>query len=171
MTQDNKVCIARIGAARGVRGEVRLFAFTEDPLKASAYGPLETADGGKRLRIARLRAAKDGLVATIDGITTRDQAEELNGLELFVPRDRLPATADGEFYHADLIGLAAMTAEQRPLGTIVAVHNFGAGDLLEIRPENDADTVMVPFNSSVVPLVDIVAGRIVIDPPHGLFKA
>jgi len=159
-----RVCIAKVGAAHGLRGEVRLFTFTDDPLKVSSYGALETADGARRFRIARLRATKNHLIATIDGVTTRAQAEQLNGLELFVPRERLPAPADGEFYHADLIGLAAVTAEQRLLGTVVAVHNFGAGDIIEIAPAR-GPTIMLPFSNAVVPDVDLKGGRIVITPP------
>jgi 16S rRNA processing protein RimM len=165
MTRDSKVCIAKFGGAHGVRGEVRLSAFTDDPAKVAAYGPLETADGARRFRIARFRATKHGLIATIDGVTTREQAEQLNGLELFVARERLPATADGEFYHADLIGLAAVTTEQRALGTIVAVHNFGAGDIIEIAAAN-GPTIMLPFSNAVVPEVDLKGGRIVIELPE-----
>jgi 16S rRNA processing protein RimM len=159
-----RVCIGKFGGAHGVRGEVRLFAFTDDPAKVSAYGPLETTDG-RHFRIARLRATKSSLIATIDGVTTREQAEQLNGLELFVPRERLPATSDGEFYHVDLIGLAAVTMERRALGTIVAVHNFGAGDIIEIAAAN-GPTIMLPFSNAVVPEIDLKGGRIVIEPPE-----
>ena len=108
-----RICIAKFGAAHGVRGEIRLWPFTEDPLAVANYGPLETEDGKRRFEIAAARAAKDHLVARIKGIDTRDDAEKLNGLELFVAREKLPATDDDEFYHADLIGLAAVTLQRR----------------------------------------------------------
>jgi len=147
-----------------VRGEVRLWTFTEDPLAVASYGPLEAGDGARQITIKRIRAAKMHLVAALDGVTTREAAEQLNGVELFVARDKLPAPDDGEFYHADLIGLAAETAQGEPLGSVVAVHNFGAGDIIEIAPPN-GPTIMLPFSNAVVPLVDIAGGRVVIDKP------
>jgi 16S rRNA processing protein RimM len=159
-----RICVAKIGAAHGVRGEVRLWTFTEDPLAVASYGPLETSDGARRLAIKRIRAAKTHLVATLEGISTRDAAEQLNGVELFVAREKLPAPNDGEFYHADLIGLAAQTTSGEPLGKIVAVHNFGAGDIIEIAPAS-GPTIMLPFSNAVVPVVDISGGKVVIDKP------
>jgi 16S rRNA processing protein RimM len=164
MTRDEKICVARIGAAHGVRGEVRLWTFTEDPLAVASYGPLETSDGARRFTIKQLRAAKTHLVATLDGVTTREAAEQLNGVELLVAREKLPAPDDGEFYHADLIGLAAETTQGEPLGAIVAVHNFGAGDIIEIAPPR-GPTIMLPFSNAVVPVVDIAGGKVVIDKP------
>jgi 16S rRNA processing protein RimM len=164
MTRAKKICVARIGAANGVRGEVRLWTFTEDPLAVASYGPLETSDGARQFKIKRIRAAKTHLVATLDGVFTREAAEQLNGIELFVAREKLPAPSDGEFYHADLIGLAAETTQGETLGRIVAVHNFGAGDLIEIAPPA-GPTVMLPFSNAVVPVVDIPGGKVVIDKP------
>lgn len=164
MTRDKKILVARIGAAHGVRGDVRLWTFTEDPLAVASYGPLETSDGARQFTIKRIRAAKANLVATLDGVSTREAAEQLNGVELFVAREKLPASADGEFYHADLIGLAAETTQGEALGKIVAVHNFGAGDIIEIAPAS-GPTVMLPFSNAVVPVVDIPGGRVVIDKP------
>ena len=165
MTRDKKICVAKIGAAHGVRGEVRLWTFTEDPLAVASYGPLETGDGARRFTIKRIRAAKTHLVATLDGVTTREAAEQLNGVELFIAREKLPPPADGEFYHADLIGLAAETTSGEALGKIVAVHNFGAGDIIEIAPAN-GPTIMLPFSNAVVPLVDIPGGKVMIDKPN-----
>src|SRR5882724_7500858 len=128
-----RVLIAQIGAAHGVRGEVRLKAFTEDPLSVRRYGPLETEDG-RRFEIEAVRPAKDILVARLKGVTDRDAAARLTNLLLYVSRDRLPKAADDEFYHADLVGLAAATGDGAPFGIVKAVHNFGAGDLLEIEP-------------------------------------
>ncbi len=158
------VCVARIGAAHGVRGAVKLWTFTEDPFAVRHYGPLQTKDGKRQFEVAQAREAKDHLVATFKGITTRDEAERLNGLELYVLREKLPETEDDEYYHADLIGLAAGTSGGEPLGRVVAVHNFGAGDIIEIAPPKGA-TMLLPFSNAVVPTVDIAAGRVVIDLP------
>jgi 16S rRNA processing protein RimM len=158
------ICVARIGAAHGVRGAVKLWTFTEDPLAVKRYGPLSTKDGARRFEITSVREARDHLVATLKGITTREQAERLNGVELFVARDRLPATGENEYYHADLIGLAAVTAQDEPLGRVVAIHNFGAGDILEIAPPQGA-TMLLPFSNAVVPTVDLAGGRVVIEMP------
>jgi 16S rRNA processing protein RimM len=159
-----RVCIAQIGAAHGVRGEVRLRAFTEDPLSVRRYGPLETEDG-RRFEIEAVRPAKDMLVARLKGVSNRDDAERLTNLRLYVARDRLPKPADGEFYHADLIGLAAVTAAGAPFGTVKAVHNFGAGDLLEIEPAGGGATMLLPFTEAVVPVIDIARRRVVVAPP------
>ncbi|MBN9005721.1 MAG: ribosome maturation factor RimM [Rhizobiales bacterium] len=159
-----RICVARIGAAHGVRGEVRLWVFTEDPLAVMRYGPLSTKDGARHLEIARAREAKDHLVATLKGVTTRDEAERLNGIELYVARDKLPATDDDEYYHADLIGLAAVGVDGGPIGRVIAIHNFGAGDIVEIAPTR-GPTLMLPFTNAVVPTVDIAGGRITIDRP------
>ena len=159
------ICVARIGAAHGVRGAVKLWTFTEDPLAVQSYGPLMTKDGARRFEIANVREAKDHLVATFKGIATRNDAEKLNGIELYVPREKLPATEDDEYYHADLIGLAAVNAADEPLGRVVAIHNFGAGDIIEIAPPKGA-TMLLPFTNAVVPTVDIAGGRVVIELPQ-----
>ena len=158
------VCVARIGAAHGVRGQVKLWTFTEDPLSVTRYGPLATKDGARQFEVTQAREAGGYLVATLKDITTRSEAERLNGVELYVARDRLPATADDEYYHADLIGLAAVTTAGEPLGRVVAIHNFGAGDIIEIAPPEGV-TMLLPFSNAVVPTVDIAAGRVVIDLP------
>ncbi|MCP1840330.1 16S rRNA processing protein RimM [Bradyrhizobium sp. USDA 4524] len=158
------VCVARIGAAHGVRGAVRLWTFTEDPLAVKDYGPLMTKDGRRQFEVTHVREAKDHLVVTLKGVASRDDAERLNGLELYVPRDRLPDTDDGEYYHTDLIGLAAVTTTEQPLGKVIAIHNFGAGDIIEIAPPQGA-TMLLPFTNAVVPTVDLDGGRVVIDLP------
>ena len=159
------VCVARIGAAHGVRGAVKLWTFTEDPLAVQSYGPLMTKDGARQFEIANVREAKDHLVATFKGIATRNDAEKLNGIELYVPREKLPDTDDEEYYHADLIGLAAVNTADEPLGRVVAIHNFGAGDIIEIAPPKGA-TMLLPFTNAVVPTVDIAGGRVVIELPQ-----
>ena len=159
-----QICIARIGAAHGVRGAVKLWTFTEDPFAVQSYGPLTTKDGSRQFEVATAREAKGHLVATLKGIATREDAERLNGIELYVDRDRLPAPEDDEYYHADLIGLAAVTAADEPLGRVIAIHNFGAGDIIEIAPPHGA-TLLLPFTNAVVPIVDLAARRVVIELP------
>ena len=159
------VCVARIGAAHGVRGAVKLWTFTEDPLAVKDYGPLMTKDGARQFEVMHVREAKDHLVATLKGVTTREDAQRLNGLELYVPRDRLPETDEDEYYHADLIGLAAVNADDEPLGRVVAIHNFGAGDIIEIAPAKGA-TMLLPFTNAVVPTVDLAGGRVIIKLPQ-----
>ena len=159
------ICIARIGAAHGVRGAVKLWTFTEDPLAVKAYGPLLTKDGARSFEVASARAAKGHLVATLKGVATREDAERLNGIELYVAREKLPATDQNEYYHADLIGLAAVTPAKASLGRVVAIHNFGAGDIIEIAPPHGA-TMLLPFTHAVVPTVDLAGGRVVIELPE-----
>ena len=159
-----QICVARIGAAHGVRGAVKLWTFTEEPFAVKDYGPLTTKDGARQFEIASAREAKDHLVATFKGVATRDEAERLNGIELYIPREKLPATDDDEYYHADLIGLDAVTAADEPLGRVIAIHNFGAGDIIEIAPPAGA-TMLLPFSNAVVPKVDIAGGRVVIELP------
>jgi 16S rRNA processing protein RimM len=158
------ICIARIGAAHGVRGAVKLWTFTEDPLAVKTYGPLVTKDGTRSFEVATAREANGHLVATLKGIATREDAERLNGLELYVAREKLPATDQDEYYHADLIGLDAVTLTNEPLGRVIAIHNFGAGDIIEIAPPNGA-TLLLPFTNAVVPTVDLAAGHVVIELP------
>jgi 16S rRNA processing protein RimM len=160
-----QVCVARIGAAHGVRGQVKLWTFTEDPFAITRYGPLSTKDGTRRFEVAHVREGKGHLVATLKGVTTRNEAERLNGLELYVARERLPATGDDEYYHADLIGLAAVTTAGEPLGRVIAIHNFGAGDIIEVAPASGA-TMLLPFTNAVVPTVDLASGRVMIELPE-----
>jgi 16S rRNA processing protein RimM len=158
------ICVARIGAAHGVRGAVKLWTFTEDPLAVKHYGPLTTKDGTRQFEVTNAREARDHLVATLKGIATREEAERLNGVELYIARDKLPETDEGEYYHADLIGLAAVTAADAPIGRVIAIHNFGAGDIIEIAPPHGA-TMLLPFTNAVVPTVDLAGGRVVIELP------
>jgi 16S rRNA processing protein RimM len=159
-----RICIARIGAAHGVRGAVKLWTFTDDPLAVKRYGPLLTKDGARQFEVTDARQAKGHLVATLKGIATREDAERLNGLELYVAREKLPATDADEYYHADLIGLAAVDAADQPLGRVIAIHNFGAGDIIEIAPPHGS-TMLLPFTNAVVPSVDLDGGRVVIELP------
>ena len=158
------ICVARIGAPHGVRGAVKLWTFTEDPLAVKRYGLLSTKDGVRLFEVTHAREAKGHLVATLKGIATREDAERLNGLELYIAREKLPATDADEYYHADLIGLAAVDAADQPIGRVIAIHNFGAGDIIEVAPPN-GPTMLLPFTNAVVPTVDLANGRVVIELP------
>lgn len=160
------ILVARIGAPQGLRGEVRLWAYGDDPMALKSYRSLQAADG-RSFEIENLRRGKGFLVGRFAGVNDRTAAEGLRNLELYVPRERLPQTEEGEFYHADLVGLSAVTQDGGAVGTVIAVHNFGAGDLIEVRPEN-GPTFMLPFTMETVPEVDIAARRLVINPPPGL---
>ena len=159
--------VARIGAAHGVRGEVRLWSFTEDPAAVADYGPLETEDGSRRFEIESLRAAKDHFVARLSGVTDRTAAEALRNIDLFVPRDRLPEIGDDDtFYYADLVGLDAVTPDGAALGTVTAIHNFGAGDIVEIAPAAGGASLLLAFTEATVPEVDIAGKRLVVVLPE-----
>jgi 16S rRNA processing protein RimM len=160
-----RICVAQIGGAHGIRGEVKLKSFTADPMAVKDYGPLTSEDGSASFEIEALRPAKGHLVARLRGVSDRNAAERLAQLRLFVPRERLPPPAAGEFYHVDLIGLVAATADGTEVGTVVAVHDFGAGDILELRPRAGGATIMLPFTDAFVPVVDLAAGRITVAPP------
>ena len=162
----NRICVARIGAAHGVRGEVKLWSFTEEPAAVANYGPLETQDGTRCFEIETLRAAKDHFVARIAGVNDRDAAEKLRNIELYIPRARLPKSEEVDtFYHADLVGLDAVTPDGARVGTVHALHNFGAGDIIEIAPAGGGDPLMLPFNETTVPKIDVAARQIVVVPP------
>jgi 16S rRNA processing protein RimM len=162
-----RICLGQIGAAHGLRGEVRLHSFTADPQAIAGYGSLDS-DDGRIFEIESLRPAKNHLVAKLAGITSRSAAEQLTNVKLYVPRERLPAPVEAdEFYHADLIGLAVVDRAGEKLGTVVAIHNFGAGDLIEVRQAEGEPTQMLPFDEATVPEVDLAAGRLVVELPAG----
>jgi 16S rRNA processing protein RimM len=162
----NRICVARIGAAHGVRGEVKLWSFTEEPAAVANYGPLETQDGTRCFEIETMRAAKDHFVVRIAGVNDRDAAEKLRNIELYIPRARLPKIEEVDtFYHADLVGLDAVTPDGARVGTVHALHNFGAGDIIEIAPAGGGDPLMLPFNETTVPKIDVAARQIVVVPP------
>jgi 16S rRNA processing protein RimM len=163
------VQIGVIGAAHGVRGELRVKSFTQDPASIASYGTLTSADGARAFRIVSLRPLKDDMVvARFDGVGSREAAEALTGVGLFASRDALPPTeAEDDFYHADLIGLRAERLDGTLLGEVTAVQNFGADDLIEVRLAGERRAVLLPFTKSVVPVVDVAGGRVVVDPPEG----
>jgi 16S rRNA processing protein RimM len=161
-----KLLLGRIGAAHGIRGEVRIQSFTEDPLAIATYGPLATNKPGLTITILTARTTTNVLVARLEGVNDRTAAEKLNGVELYVDRDLLPETDDeDDFYHADLIGLRAQLEDGTLVGIVTAVPNFGAGDLLEVRDERSGDTYLYPFSKAVVPEVRLGDGYLVLVPP------
>lgn len=168
---DDLICVGAIAGAFGVRGEVRLKSFCADPSAIADYAPLSAEDGARSFSVTLTRPIKNGFAARLGGIATKEEADALRGVQLFAPRTRLPSLPDDEFYHADLIGLEVFDTGGAALGTVLAVQNHGAGDLLDIRPATGGETVLLPFTHANVPTVDLGAGRIVADPPDGLFPA
>ena len=163
------VCVGAIAGAYGVRGEVRLKSFCAEPEDIAAYGPLSTEDGGRSFEGTLSGAVKNGFAARLSGIRTKEEADALRGTRLFVPRARLPEAEEDEYYHADLIGLPVFDTGGTEIGRVKAVLNHGAGDLLELHGPGIKGTVLLPFTRAAVPTVDIAGGRIVADPPEGLF--
>jgi 16S rRNA processing protein RimM len=162
----DRVIVARIGAAHGVRGEVRLWPFTQDPMAVASYGPLETQDGARRFEIESARAAGNHLVVRLKGVGDRDAAQALTNIELYVSRDRLPTIEESDtYYHSDLVGLDAIGEDGAQIGTVHAVHDFGAGAVLEITPLGSGETLMLPFTAVTVPKVDLDAKQVVVVPP------
>ena len=153
----------------GVRGEARIKSFCADPTAIGDYGPLSSEDGSRQFTLTITRPVKGGFAVRLSGVKTKEEADALRGTRLYAPRDALPALPDDEFYHADLIGLSAVDTGGEELGQVHAVLNHGAGDLLELRKRGRKGTVLVPFTLEIVPTVDLATGRIVIDPPDGLF--
>ncbi len=149
-----------------MRGEVRITAYTQEPLALARYGALLREDGSAGLTLVSARAAKDGVIGRVREVSTKEQADALRGLRLFVSRDALPLVEDeDDFYIADLIGLAAATPEGAAPGAVKAVQNYGAGDILELDPGGGQATVFVPFTRDAVPEVRIAKGEIVAIPP------
>lgn len=163
------ICVGAIAGAFGVTGEVRLKSFTAEPEAIAEYAPLSTEDGARRFDVQITRAIKSGFAARLSGVRTKEDADALRGTRLYAPRDRLPDLPDDEFYHADLIGLAVHDTGGAELGRVRTVQNHGAADLLEVVVPGRRETVLLPFTRAAVPTVDIAAGRIVADPPEGLF--
>ena len=166
-TDKERVCVGVIVGAHGVRGEVKVKSFTEDPLDVAAYGPVETEDGRARFALEVRGEAKGSLIVRLKGVGDRNAAEALRGTQLYVARDRLPEADPESWYQADLIGLAAVSASGARVGRVIAVHNFGAGDLLEIAPDG-APSFFLPFTAETVPDVAVAEGRITVDLPAGL---
>ena len=168
MTRSDRICVGAFAGSFGVSGEVRLKSFCAEPEAIASYGALFTEDGSRSFVLKLTRPVAGGLGARVTGITTMEQAEALKGLSLFVDRSKLPNLPDDEYYHSDLIGLEARDTGGSLLGTVSAVHNHGAGDLLEISGAGRKQALLLPFTLAVVPTVDLSAGRVVVDLPEGL---
>lgn len=164
---EDRICVGAFAGAYGVHGEVRVKSFCAEPEDIETYGPLWTEDGSQTFTLSLDRATKNGYVARVDGIRTKEEADALKGIRLYADRDALPSLPDDEFYHVDLIGLAVQDAGGIELGKVTAVHNHGAGDLLEITGPGFKTPALLPFTMENVPTVDLSAGRVVIDPPEG----
>ena len=163
MTAGDIVLGVVIGA-QGLRGEVKVKTFTETPGHLSVYGPLRT-EGGRTLEIASVRAVKAGsAIVQFKGIDDRSTAESLANVKLLVERAALPATAKDEFYHADLVGLRALDAEGRTIGAVIAIHNFGAGDVIELS-RTEGGTLLLPFTRETVPTIDLAEKFVVVAEP------
>jgi len=164
---DDRVCVGHIAGAHGIQGWVRITSYTDEPKSVAAYGPVSDEKGERMFELEIMRMAKAQVVARIPGVTDRNAAEALRGVRLHVPRAALPAPDPDEFYFDDLIGLTVETRDGKPVGLVVSVQEFGTGPLLEVGEDRGA-TIFVPFTREIVPVVDVAAGRIVIDPPVGL---
>ncbi|KIC51938.1 ribosome maturation factor RimM [Tateyamaria sp. ANG-S1] len=166
---DDLICVGAISGAYGVRGEVRVKSFCADPEDLESYSPLTTEDGARSFSLAIIRPMKNGFVARIAEVATKEDADALKGTQLFARRDQLPHLPDDEFYYTDLVGLEVFDTGGTSLGKVKSVQNHGASDLLEIHAPGGTATVLLPFTKVAVPTVDLSKGRIVADPPEGLF--
>ena len=167
MSGKDQVCVGAIAGSFGVKGEVRLKSFCAEPAAISIYAPLSD-ESGNSYDVKITRTIKNGLAARLSGVSSKESADALKGTRLFAPRDRLPELDDDEFYHADLLGMAVLDTGGTKLGSVKAVLNHGAGDLLEVN--TGQGVVLLPFSLAVVPTVDLAGRRIVVDPPDGTFS-
>ncbi|WP_225026820.1 ribosome maturation factor RimM [Xinfangfangia pollutisoli] len=165
---EDRICVGAIAGAFGVSGEVRLKSFCTEATDIAAYGPLWTKDGSRSFTVKLTRPVAGGLGARLSGVGTKEAADALKGTELYADRDRLPALPDDEFYHADLIGLLVRDPGGAEIGRVTAVHDHGAGDLLEIAAPGRKSALLLPFTRANVPTVDIAGGCLVVDVPEGL---
>ncbi|UWQ62833.1 ribosome maturation factor RimM [Leisingera caerulea] len=163
------ICVGAIAGSFGVRGEVRLKSFCAVPEEIEEYSPLSNEDGSKTYSLTITRPIKNGFAALLEGVETKEDADAIKGLRLFARRDQLPQLPDDEFYHADLIGLEVYDTGGTLLGTVKSVQNHGASDLLEVHGPGLKSTVLLPFTLEAVPTVDLSQGRVIADPPEGLF--
>jgi 16S rRNA processing protein RimM len=160
-----RILLGRIAGAHGIRGEVLVHSYTDAPEKIGAYGALSDPAGARQFKVKVVRVTPRGVIARIAGVADRNAAEPLKGIELYVERARLPSAGEGEYYHADLIGLQAVDTQGHSIGRVAAVQNFGAGDLLEIRLAGSSKTELIPFDDAHVPEVDLVARRAIVKFP------
>ncbi|MDP1631080.1 MAG: ribosome maturation factor RimM [Caulobacter sp.] len=166
MTTDSLIAVGQVAGAFGVRGEVRITTYTEEPLALARFRALKRQDGSPGLTILAARDAKGGIIVRCEGVETKDQADALRGLKLFIPRDALPPPEEDEYYLTDLIGVAVTSPEGTVLGKVKAVQDFGAGDILEIAPTEGGPTWYLPFTREAVPEVRLSEGLLVAVPPE-----
>ena len=166
----DRVCVGAIAGSFGVKGEVRLKSFCADPEAIGTYGALVSEDGARSWDVRLTRPVKAGFAARLSGVASKEAADALRGTRLYVDRDRLPSLPDDEFYHTDLIGLTVVDTGGETVGRVKAVLNHGAGDLLEVMGKGMKQPVLLPFTKAAVPTVDLTAGRLIADPPEGLFE-
>ncbi len=158
------ICVGRIIAAHGIKGMVKIFSHAQNPDTLTELGPLFDANGKREFRISKLSPQGNAFLAAIEGVTDRNAAEALKDTDLYLPRDKLPPLPEGKFYYNDLIGLEARDTDGRKLGGIIALHNYGAGDILEVKPET-GESLLLPFSASTVVEVDIDGGFVMLKIP------
>lgn len=167
---DERICVGALAGAFGVHGEVRVKSFCADPEAIADYGTLWSEDGSRSFDVTLTRPISNGFAARVSGIATKEQADAAQGVQLYADRNALPSLPDDEFYHADLIGLLVLDTGGKELGRVKAVHNHGAGDVLEVLGAGMRTGALLPFTRAAVPTVDLTSGRIIADPPAGIFS-
>ena len=168
MPNPDHICVGAIAGSFGLQGEVRLKSFCTDPTDIASYGPLFSEDGKSSYKITLTRPVANGLGARLSGVETKEQADALRGVNLYVAKSKLPSLPDDEFYHADLIGLIAFDTGGVEIGRVQSVQNHGAGDLIEIAGPAFKSALLLPFTRAVVPTIDLAARRLIVDLPEGL---
>jgi 16S rRNA processing protein RimM len=169
MSSERRVLMGRVVGVHGIKGAVRVLSYAAAPEDVARYGPLEDESGERRFSLTVIGQARGAVLVEVEGVRDRDAAAALKGTKLYLKRSALPAPAEGEFYWDDLVGLRAELVDGSALGEVMAVHDYGGGPSLEVKRETGAP-VMVPFTSRAVPVVDLETGKVVIDPPEGLFE-
>lgn len=171
MADEARVLVGVVVAAHGIRGELRIQSYCDEPADIAAYGPVWDQTGKRAWTVKVSGLVRGNVVARLEGVADRNAADALRGVKLYVPRSALPAAEDGEWYHADLVGLAARGVDGTDYGTVLAVEDFGGGTLLELSRGPDGKPFLVPFTKAAVPVVDVANGTVTVDPPEGLLGA
>ena len=166
---DDGICVGSIGGSYGVNGELRIKSFCAIPEDIETYSPLSNEDSSLSFTLAIVRPIKNGFAVRIAEVETKEQADALKGVQLFARRHQLPNLPDDEYYHSDLTGLKVLDTGGEVLGTVKSVQNHGAADLLEVQLPGSSATALLPFTMAVIPTVDLETGRIIADPPDGVF--
>jgi len=164
-----RICLGKIIGVHGVRGNLKIKAYTDDPAALGNYGPVSLDDGRQLTLKVKTVTPKGPVIASASEVTDRNDADLLKGMDLFIARDALPAIGSDELYHADLIGMAVSTGDGDEIGTFIGLHDFGAGELAEIRPET-GPTFMLPFASAFRGAIDHGRGVVVLNPPPGMLE-